>query len=63
MLEWNHNMSNRGVAPLLMTSLPNKLTTVDCIHLQENNIGPLEQNATTDSSMFAPQNFYHTGGF
>jgi len=60
MLKWNHNITNRGVTPLLKTLPPSKLTTVDCIHLQENKIGPLEQNTTTSSSH---QKFYYTGGF
>ena len=62
-LEWNHNITNRGVgqtAPLLKTPPPSNLTTVHCIHLQENNIGPLEQNTTTSSSH---QKFYYAGGF
>ncbi|XP_065882286.1 uncharacterized protein [Dysidea avara] len=65
-LEWNHNMSNRAAsqtAPLLKSPSPSKLTSVDYIHSQENNVGALEQITTTSSSMSTPQNFYYTGGF
>ena len=66
-LEWNHNMSDRGASqtePLLKAPSPSKLTSVDCIYSQENNIGSLGQSTTTTSSnMSAPQNFYYTGGF
>jgi len=62
-LEWNHNMSNRGASqtePLLKAPSPSKLTSVDCIHPQENTA---EQNTTINSSISTPQNFYYTGGF
>ena len=65
-LEWNRNMSNRAAsqtAPLLKAPSPSKLTSVDYIHSQENNVGALEQIATTSSSKSTPQNFYYTGGF
>jgi len=65
-LEWNHNTSTRGTSqtePLLKAPSPSKLTSVDCIHVQENNVGLLEQNTTISNSLSTSQNFYYTGGF